>query len=290
MGRMSRPRIPPTVETPMAPSLAAWAAMSEAQRQAVLATLEPMPQHEAMPPESDAHIDAWMDAADALGNWFRAKRRRAYIGRGITVYYPERVRFAPDLFVVLDAEPGPRRTWVVNREGRTLDFALEVHAHGDKKKDTDRNVTRYAELGIPEYVIYDAERRTITGYRLAPGARSYTPVLSQLGRWQSAVLGLSLGVRDGRLRFFDELHVIPFERERHEELEKALREIERRAEAEAERAAAEAERAAAEAERAAAEAERAAAEAERAAAEARRADAAEAEIARLRALLSASQS
>jgi Uma2 family endonuclease len=274
----------------MAPSLAAWAAMSEAQRQAVLATLEPMPQHEALPPEGDAHIDAWMDAANALGNWFRAKRRRAYIGRGITVYAPERVRFAPDLFVVLDAEPGPRRTWVVNREGRALDFVLEAHARGKRTKNADRNVTRYAELGIPEYVIYDAERRTITGYRLAPGARTYTPVLSQLGRWQSAVLGLSLGVRDGRLRFFDELHVIPFERERHEELEKALREIERRAEAEAERAAAEAERAAAEAERAAAEAERAAAEAERAAAEARRADAAEAEIARLRALLSASQS
>jgi Uma2 family endonuclease len=248
----------------MAPSLAAWAAMSEVERNAVLATLVPIPTHEALPPESDAHIDAWMDAADALGNWFRAKRRRAYIGRGITVYYPERQRFAPDLFVVLDAEPGPRRTWVVNREGRTLDFVLEVHSHGDKKKDTQRNVTRYAELGIPEYVIYDTDRRTLTGYRLAPDAREYTPVLPQLGRWSSGVLGLSLGVRDGRLRFFDELHVIPFQRELNDELEKALLQAEHNAAAEAERAAAEAERAAAEAERAAA---------------------AEAENARLRALL-----
>jgi Uma2 family endonuclease len=262
----------------MAPSLAAWAQMTEAERTAVLATLVPIPTHEALPPESDAHIDAWMDAADALGNWFRAKRKRAYIGRGITVYYPERQRFAPDLFVVLDAEPGQRRTWVVNREGRTLDFVLEVHSHGDKKKDTQRNVTRYAELGIPEYVIYDTDRRTLTGYRLAPGAREYTPVLPQLGKWASAVLGLSVGVRDGRLRFFDELHVIPFQRELNEELEKALVEAERTA-------AAEAERAAAEAERAAAEAERAAAEAERASAEAARATAAEAEVARLRALL-----
>jgi hypothetical protein len=78
------------------------------------------------------------------------------------------------------------------------------------------------------------------------------------------VLGLSLGVRDGRLRFFDELHVIPFQRELNDELEKALLQAEHNAAAEAERAAAEAERAAAEAERAAA---------------------AEAENARLRALL-----
>ncbi len=169
---------------------------------------------------------------------------------------------------------------MVNREGRTLDFVLEVHAQGDKKKDTQRNVTRYAELGIPEYVIYDTERRTLSGFRLSSGAREYTPVLSRLGRWPSAVLGLSLGVRDGRLRFFDELHVIPFQRELNEELEKALIEAERTAISEAERATAEAERASAEAERAAAEAERASAEAERA-------DAAEREVARLRALLAA---
>jgi hypothetical protein len=94
-------------------------------------------------------------------------------------------------------------------------------------------------------VIYDTDRRTLTGYRLAPDSREYTPVLPQLGRWSSVVLGLSLGVRDGRLRFFDELHVIPFQRELNDELEKALLQAEHNAAAEAERAAAEAERAAA---------------------------------------------
>jgi len=78
----------------------------------------------------------------------------------------------------------------------------------------------------------------LTGYRLAPDTREYTPVLPQLGRWSSGVLGLSLGVRDGRLRFFDELHVIPFQRELNDELEKALLQAEHNAAAEAERAAA----------------------------------------------------
>jgi hypothetical protein len=151
------------------------------------------------------------------------------------------VRFAPDLFVVLEAEPGERTTWVVNREGRTLDFVLEVHAQGDK--DLQRNVARFAELGIPEYVVYDAKRHTLTGYRLEQKGRPYLPVMQQGGRWRSEVLGLWLGVREGRLRFFDELHVIPFERELNVELQKALADAAARAETEAARAETEAARA-----------------------------------------------
>jgi hypothetical protein len=88
--------------------------------------------------------------------------------------------------------------------------------------------------------------------------------MQQGGRWRSEVLGLWLGVREGRLRFFDELHVIPFERELNVELQKALADAATCAEAEATRAEA---------------------EATRAEAEATRAEALEAEVARLRALL-----
>ena len=134
----------------MAPSLEAWAAMSAAEQARVLATLVPIPDHEALPLEGDAHIDAWMDANEALRRWSGALERPAYIGRRMTVYFPERVRFAPDLFVVLEAEPGERTTWVVNREGRNLDFVLEIHPGGPRKRAAARNVTRFAELGIPE--------------------------------------------------------------------------------------------------------------------------------------------
>jgi len=55
---MSSPIAPESNGRPMAPSLAAWGAMSEVERKAGLATLVPIPTHEALPPESDAHIDA----------------------------------------------------------------------------------------------------------------------------------------------------------------------------------------------------------------------------------------
>jgi hypothetical protein len=40
---------------------------------------------------------------------------------------------------------------VVSAEGKGLDWVLEVHVGGDRKKDAERNVARYARLGIPEY-------------------------------------------------------------------------------------------------------------------------------------------
>jgi hypothetical protein len=137
-----------------------------------------------------------MDAADALGNWFRAKRRRAYIGRGITVYYPERQRFAPDLFVVLDAEPGPRRTWVVNREGRTRTLFVATPERVPNMPD----VPTAEEVGLRDYKAY-------SWYGLFGPAGTPRPVVERLGRELAAVLAMpavqerlrSLGVEpDGR--------------------------------------------------------------------------------------------
>ena len=275
----------PSPLAPRAPSAEAWRALTEAERAAWLQRLGPIPAREALPPEGDAHLDAWLDANDALGNWFRAKKRRAYIGRGLTVYYPEEPRFAPDLFVVLEAEPGRRSSWVVSHEGRGLDFALEVYVSGDKRKDSLLNVARYARLGIPEYFLYDAVNCSLTGYRLPAGATKYVPIVPQMGRWPSEVLGLTLGISDRRLRFFDELHVIPFERELNQELMKALNEAEvaRMAQAEA-RAEAEAARMAEATARAEAEVARMIEATGRAEAEAR-ADALQAELTSLRAQL-----
>ena len=38
--------------------------------------------------------------------------------------------------------------WVVSGEGKDLDFILEVHVAGHARKDLERNVERYAWLGV----------------------------------------------------------------------------------------------------------------------------------------------
>ena len=119
------------------------------------------------------------------------------------MYYPAERRFAPDGVGVLDVEPHMRNKWVVSHEGKGLEWVMEVHVGGDRKKDAEYNVRRYARLGIPEYFIYDRARQRLDGYRLpSPGARQYVPISPERGRYSSEVLGLELQVEEGRLRFW----------------------------------------------------------------------------------------
>ncbi|MFY0582176.1 Uma2 family endonuclease [Cystobacter fuscus] len=119
------------------------------------------------------------------------------------VYYPGARRFAPDLMAVLEAEAHERDKWVVSAEGKGLDFVLEVHVGGPRRKDARDNVVRYASLGIPEYFIYDRRRQRLHGYRLpAPEARVYELLEPSGGVYVSEQLGVELRLEEGRLRFY----------------------------------------------------------------------------------------
>jgi Uma2 family endonuclease len=262
----------PKSPAPRAPSREVWAGLTEAERAKWVERLGPMPDSERFAPESDWHIEAVRTSEDSLEAFFRKRGRGVYIGRSITVYYPEERRFAPDLFVVNDVEGHRRSVWNVLVEGRGLDFALEVHWGGDKRKDAERNVEWFARLGIPEYFLFDARRTVLHGWHLAaPDDRVYTRIVPQNGRWPVRSLGLELGLWEGQPRWYDGVGMVPLTRELNQALSLSLNEaLERVRDAEAERDEA---------------ADRAAAASERAAAEAERAAAAEAEIARLRALL-----
>jgi hypothetical protein len=116
-------------------------------------------------------------------------------------------RFAPDLLAVTDVEPHERTSWVVAKEGKGLDFVLEVHVAGDRRKDEKTNVERYARLGIQEYFYFDRPRLLLASYRLPAGAGAgpatiYQRIVPQSGRFASGVLGLDLALDGSRLRFF----------------------------------------------------------------------------------------
>ena len=104
---------------------------------------------------------------------------------------------------MLDAGDAERDKWVVSAEGKGLDWVLEVHVGGDRKKDAERNVARYARLGIPEYFLYDRARNRLAAYRLPThDARTYTAIIPNHGRYESRVLGLEVQVHRDRLRFY----------------------------------------------------------------------------------------
>jgi Uma2 family endonuclease len=240
----------------MAPSAEAWESLSPAERDAVVAALPgEVTYDEIAMPEGDRHSKAKARALDALRGYFTRQRRRIYLAQELPVYYPDEPRFAPDLLAVLDVEDVERDKWMVSAERKGLDWVLEVHVGGDRKKDAELNVARYARLGIPEYFLYDRARNRLAAYRLAsPDVGVYTPIVPNHGLYESRVLGLEIQVETDRLRFYagtallleseelitrlqkmvDEAQLRAEEAERLREEERRLREEERRLREEAE--------------------------------------------------------
>ena len=188
----------------MAPSAEQWEALSDAERAAVVDALPgEVTDAEMSPPEGDRHFKAKIRALFALRGYFARQRRRVYLTAELPTYYPAEPRFAPDLLAVLDADDVERDKWVVSAEGKGLDWVLEIHVGGDRKKDAEHNVARYARLGIPEYFLYDRARNRLLAYRLAsPDARTYTAIIPNHGLYESRMLGLDVQVDKDRLRFY----------------------------------------------------------------------------------------
>ena len=271
---------------PRAPPVDVWERMTPEERERVVAALPIEVPEQLAQPEGDFHRKAKETAVDALDSFFKRTGRRVYVSAELGVYYPGEPRFAPDVLAVLDVEPRERGSWIVTKEGKGLDFVLEVHVSGDFSKDHVTNVERYARLGISEYFLFDRARGSLYGYRLpAPGRRSYERIVPQLGRYTSSVLSLDLMLIDGKLRFLSGDATLPYAAElvarlgnmlddvisHKEDLERQL--AEERAAHDEDRAALEAERAALDAERAAREAERTAERAAREAVEVKLAEA-----------------
>ncbi|WP_164019889.1 Uma2 family endonuclease [Pyxidicoccus trucidator] len=160
------------------------------------------PISEATQPEGDAHYDARSRTREVLGSFFSRLGRKVYLACELPVDYPGEPMFAPDVIAVVDVEPHSRMRWTVSAEGKGVDLALEVHVAGERRKDLERNVERYARLGIREYFVFDLGRLRLNGWRLVEGLRAYRPILPQRGTYHSDVLDLELQVGEEQLRFY----------------------------------------------------------------------------------------
>jgi Uma2 family endonuclease len=251
-------------DDPRAPPEDVWAALSEAERQRIVDSLpSEFPPSEAHPPEGDLHTEAVYGARSALRRYFGKTGRSIYVGTNLPVYYPGRSMFSPDVIAVLDVGNHPRPSWIVSREGKGLDFALEVIVLGSRRKDIERNVELYASLGISEYFVFDRPRLKLQGFRLSTSNRTYEPLVPQRGYLHSEVLGLELRVERERLRFYTADAELPVADDLISKLEGFVEDLEDRLSAAELRAEEEARRAEEEARRAEEEARRAEAVEER---------------------------
>jgi Uma2 family endonuclease len=268
-------------DDPRAPPQDLWDRLSDEQRQQIIDSLpSEFPANEAQPPEGDHHTEAVYGARTALRRFFNRGGRSIYIGTSLPVYYPARSMFSPDVMAVLDVPTHPRSSWVVSKEGKGLDLALEVLVLGHRRKDLERNVEAYAQLGIREYFVFDRPNRRLQGFRLRgfvsrnPG-RTYEPIVPQNVELESEVLGLQLRIEGERLRFYASDQALPGADDLIETLEGFSEDLSRRLAAAEQRAEEEARRVAAAERRAEEEARRVAAAERRAEEETRRVAAAE---------------
>ena len=206
--------LPAPRPVPVTPTEEAWRAMTLEQREAfIIAVNEALSDPVIAMSEGRPHKKAKSKALDMLGLHFRAMGKHVYLAEELSVLYPGISGFTPDIMAVLDvdeSEDDQRMAWVVQDEGKGLDWVLEVLWAGDRKKDLVENVAKYASLGIPEYFVYDQKQQRIVGYRLPVGVpvgvpvggKRYQPILAQAGLYRSNVLGLDLAVVGGSLRFY----------------------------------------------------------------------------------------
>lgn len=201
-----------------------------------------------------------------------AERDDFFIGANLTVYYSQtelrhREFRGPDFFLVTGVSREPRNSWVVWAEnGRYPDLIIELLSPSTARVDRHEKKALYQNIfRTREYYWFSPDTAEFAGFRLNDG--TYTPIPADAqGHLPSRVLGLSLGVAHGQLRYFSDTGVIlptPSESARAEA---------QRAQAEAQRADTEAQRADTEAQRADTEAQRADTEAQRADTEAQRAN------------------
>ncbi len=158
--------------------------------------------------ETDIHRKLMTDFIEMLSNHFRS-RRDIYVSGNLLLYYEEgnpKESVAPDVFVVIGIEKKQRRTYRLWEEGKGPDFVLELVSKSTYRNDLEDKKELYATvLKVEEYYLFDPDARylhpSLQGYRLIDG--TYLPIQPVEGRFPSLVLGLELGEDDMELGLYN---------------------------------------------------------------------------------------
>jgi Uma2 family endonuclease/DNA-binding CsgD family transcriptional regulator len=163
--------------------------------------------------ESDSARDYLIYCVETLDMYF-ADRSDVYVSGNLFIYYRQGIPsavVAPDVFVVFGIEKKKRLSYKVWEEGdRTPSFVMEITSASTQENDEQEKPIKYAALGIQEYFQYDPTGDyldpQLKGRTLVNGSYQELPVnTSTTGELaiDSQILGLTLQLIDGELRFFD---------------------------------------------------------------------------------------
>jgi Uma2 family endonuclease len=160
--------------------------------------------------ESSLHY-AQLALLVACLEWLWQDRDDFFIGANLTIYFSReqlktREFRGPDFFLVNHAEKRPRKSWVVwEEDGQYPDLIIELLSDSTARTDKNLKKTLYQDrFRTPEYFLFSPETLEFEGYHLVEQAyQVITP--NQAGHLWSHVLGLYLGVQDGKLRYFTQL-------------------------------------------------------------------------------------
>jgi Uma2 family endonuclease len=106
--------------------------------------------------ETDLHQWWMIRIKDLLRQRYQGEQ--VYVSSNLLVYPEEGNNLrhvAPDCFVVLDCDPGFRRTYKLWEEGKAPDVVFEVTSNSTRRQDEDDKPALYAEIGVREYFLYD---------------------------------------------------------------------------------------------------------------------------------------
>jgi Uma2 family endonuclease len=157
--------------------------------------------------ESSLHY-AQLALLVACLEWLWRDRNDFFIGANLTIYFSrEQLKTkefrGPDFFLVTQTEKRPRKSWVVWEEGGQYpDLIIELLSESTAKTDKNLKKELYQNrFRTPEYFLFSPDTLEFEGYHLVD--QTYQEIMQNQAGWLwSSVLGLYLGVQDGRLRYF----------------------------------------------------------------------------------------
>lgn len=161
-----------------------------------------------LPPLSDLHRHEMMDIIGLLQDCYR-EASDIYVSGQLPICYdaanPD-VSIMPDIFIVKGVAKGDRQTFYLWSEGHAPCAVIEITSRASLYEDSKTKYSRYVQLGIHEYFLYEPEgeylKPPLRGFRL--GEEGFQPIqASPEGALMSDELGLWLILEQGRLQFRD---------------------------------------------------------------------------------------
>ena len=183
--------------------------------------------------DTDLHL-YWIKRIQDIIETFLLKDPAAYISGNIMMYDvegPTSTAISPDILVAFGLGKKFRRTYKVWEEGKPPDFVMEFSSRRTYRNDLDEKMAHYAGMNIPEYFVYDPDRRylpsPLMGFR-KPVEGTYVEIDADVdGGIRSEVLGLSFHLTEEGLALYDPVSERWLQTRAEKEAERAEKEAER---------------------------------------------------------------